>query len=189
MKKPLLTAIAILLLSGNAAALELRAVLERAMVTPPARVEFREERHNAMFAEPLRLTGFLEYLEDGELRKVVETPFEEAFHVRSDSIEIERGGETDVLPIRQSRSLKVMLGGIEAILAGQIDRIESVFTYELSGVESDWSLQLTPRSRRVAKQLKALTVTGDGDTVTSIHFDLGDGEWHRMELLQDPAGQ
>ncbi|MDH3620198.1 MAG: hypothetical protein OES93_15050 [Gammaproteobacteria bacterium] len=178
-----------LLLSANAAALELESILERAMVTPPARVGFQEERHNALFEEPLRLTGYLEYLEDGELRKVIETPFAEAFHVRSDHVEIERDGETQVLPIRKSRSLKVMLGGIEAILAGDTERIGKVFVHELSGTESDWSMRLTPRSKRVARQLTALTVTGGGDAVTGIRFDLGNGEWHQMELLPDPTEQ
>ena len=67
-----------------AANMELRDVLERTAVTPPARVSFTEERHNEMFANPLVLTGYLEYLEDGELRKIVETPFEERFYIKSD---------------------------------------------------------------------------------------------------------
>lgn len=189
MMKPFLIASMLLLLSGNAAALELQSVLEQTMVTPPARVEFREERFNEMFAESLVLTGVLEYLEEGQLRKVIETPFEEAFLVRRDRIEIEREGETKVLPINKSRSLKTMLGGIEAILAGQTERLEKVFSYELTGAETDWSLQLTPRSRRISKQLKGLTVKGDGESVTSIRVDLKGGEWHLMEIRQDPAEQ
>lgn len=179
----------ILLLPGSAAALELQSILERTMVSPPASVEFREERFNRMFAESMWLTGYLEYLEDGQLRKVVQTPFEESFYVRSDRIEIERNGEVEVLPIRQSRSLKTMLGGIEAILAGDTERLEKAFRYELSGTETDWSLQLTPRSRRVARQLKGLTVKGDQDDVTSIRFELQGGEWHMMEIQNQPADQ
>ena len=189
MMKRFLIASMFLLLSGNVAALELQAVLERTMVTPPARVGFREERFNEMFAESLVLTGFLEYLEEGQLRKVVETPFKEAILVRRDRIEIERDGETKVLPINKSRSLKTMLGGIEAILAGQTERLEKVFSYELTGAETDWSLQLTPRSRRISKQLKGLTVKGDGQSVTSIRFDLNGGEWHLMEIQKDLAKQ
>ena len=189
MKRLPLIACSILLLSGNAAALELQSILERTMVAPPARVEFQEERFNQMFAESLWLTGYLEYLEGGQLRKVIETPFEESLYVRSDHIEIERHGEIEVLPIRQSRSLKTMLGGIEAILAGESERLEKAFRYELTGTESDWSLQLTPRSRRIARQLKGLTVKGDQDDVTSIRFELQGGEWHRMEIQHQPANQ
>ncbi len=179
----------ILLSPGSASALELQSILDRTMVVPPARVEFREERFNRMFAESLWLTGYLEYLEGGQLRKVIQTPFEESFYVRSDRIEIERRGEIEVLPIKQSRSLKAMLGGIEAILAGESERLEKVFRYELTGTDTDWSLQLTPRSRRIAKQLTGLTVKGNEDDVTSIRFELQGGEWHMMEIQHQPADQ
>ena len=82
-----------------------------------------------------------------------------------------------------------MLGGVEAILAGQTERLEKGFSYELTGTETDWLLQLTPRSRRIAKQLKGLTVKGDDQSVTSIRFDLKGGEWHLMEIQKDPAEQ
>jgi len=187
MKGLLPIACSILLLPGNVLALELQAILERTMVSPPARVEFREERFNPMFAESLRLTGYLEYLEGEQLRKVIQTPFEESFYVRSDHIEIERRGEIEVLPIKQSRALKAMLGGIQAILAGESQRLEKTFRYELTGTEAEWSLQLTPRSRRVAKQLKGLTVIGDQDDVTSIRFELQGGEWHMLEVQNQSA--
>lgn len=180
--------LACLLPFGAAAGLELDAVLERAMVTPPARVRFSEKRSNALFAETFELTGYLEYLEGGQLRKVIETPFEESFLVREDRVEIERHGETRILPINRSRAMKAMLGGIEAILAGETGRLEKAFHYELTGSESQWALRLTPRSRRLQKQLERLTVEGDDESVTSIRFELQGGEWHLMEILRDAAG-
>ena len=189
MKRLLFTAFLGLLLPASGLALELQSVLERTMVSPPASVQFREERYNRMFAESMWLTGYLEYLEGGQLRKVVQTPFEESFYVRSDRIEIERHGEIEVLPIKQSRALKTMLSGIEAILAGDTERLEKAFRYELTGTEADWSLQLTPRSRRVARQLNGLTVKGDDNDVTSIRFELQGGEWHMMEIQNSPAEQ
>jgi hypothetical protein len=188
-KKLCAALLACLLPLSGAAALDLEAVLERVMVTPPSRVAFRELRYNEMFAESFELTGYLEYLEDGQMRKVIKTPFEESFLVRKDRVEIERHGETQVLPINRSRSLKAMLGGIEAILAGDTERLEKVFRHELAGDEAAWSLQLTPKSRRVGKQLKGLTVQGDGESVTSIRFEMQGGEWHLMDILREPAEQ
>jgi hypothetical protein len=151
-------------------------------------VEFREIRHNQMLKRDLVITGYLEYLKVGSLRKVIEAPFVEAYLIQSDRIVIERQGVTKTLSLRRSRTLKTMLGGIEAILAGHADQLESVFRYELSGAESDWSLLLYPRSRRIAKQLTSLTVTGDTEAVTGIRFDLQDGEWHSMEIQRpDPV--
>ena len=166
--------------------LSIETVLDRTMITPPSRVGFREVRHNQMLKDNLVMTGYLEYLEAGSLRKVVETPFEEAYLIRSDRIEIDRQGVTKTLSLRKSRSLRTMLGGIEAILAGETEQLAEAFHYELSGREDDWSLQLLPRSKRMAKQVASLTVTGDLSAVTAIRFDLNDGEWHNMEIIQAP---
>ena len=157
-------------------------VLENTAVTPPARVGFREERHNPMLKEPILLTGYLEYLKPGQLRKVIETPFEEAFLVTEDYIEIEREGRTRRLSLSKSKSIRAMLGGIEAILAGQTDKIASLFRYELSGRNSCWSLRLEPLSRRVSAHLTTMLVRGDDRSVKSIRIELKAGEWSLMEI-------
>jgi len=166
--------------------LSIETVLDRTTISPPSKVGFREVRHNQMLKDDLVMTGYLEYLEAGSLRKVVETPFEEAYLIRSDRIEVDRQGVTRTLSLRKSRTLRTMLGGVEAILAGEAEHLASIFDYELSGVDEDWSLRLLPRSRKMAKQMTSLTVTGDGDSITAIRFDLKDGEWHNMELVRVP---
>lgn len=181
----LLLAAALLLTAPGAQALELATVLENTIVSPPARVRFREERHNRMLKEPLVLTGYLEYLEEGRLRKVVETPFPESFLVAGDRVEVIRDGEVRTIPLNRSKTLGTMLGGIEAILAGQADRLESAFHYTLDGSRDGWSLRLTPRSRQVSRHLIGLTVIGGASSVRSIRFDLQDTEWHLLEILPE----
>lgn len=129
------------------------------------------------------LTGYLEYLEAGWLRKVVESPFEEAFLIGPNQIEVERNGETRKVALNKSKTLRTMLGGIEAILAGQTSKLEAVFRYELSGTEGAWSLQLVPISRKISKHLTSLQVVGNDRSVTSIRFELKGKEWHLMEIL------
>jgi hypothetical protein len=176
-------------LAADLPSLDLRTVLANTTVTPPGRVTFREERHNPMLAEPLVLTGHLEYLELGVLRKVIETPFQEAFQVDAQHIIIERDGQTRKLSLNKSRSLRTILGAIEAILADEADRLESDFDYELSGTVDSWTVRLTPISQRIAKQLESLQVSGDGESATGIRVDLAGGEWHQMEISRNVATQ
>lgn len=185
----LLLAAALLLTAPGARALELATVLENTTVSPPARVRFREERHNRMLKEPLVLTGYLEYLEEGRLRKVVETPFPESFLVAGDRVEVLRDGDVRTIPLNRSKTLRTMLGGIEAILAGQADRLESAFYYTLDGSRDAWSLRLTPHSRQISRHLIGLTVIGGASSVRSIRFDLRDNEWHLLEILPEPPQQ
>jgi len=177
-------AICLALTSTFAWPLDLNTVLESTAVAPPARVRFREERHNPLLREPLVLTGYLEYLEAGRLRKVVETPFEEAFLIDADHIEIERNGETRKLSLNKNKVLRTMLGGIEAILSGRTDHLASVFQYELSGTSSSWTLRLEPLSQSVSRHLTGLLVKGDDNSVNSIRFELNEGEWHLMEIVE-----
>lgn len=142
-----------------------------------------------MLKEALVLTGYLEYLEEGRLRKVVETPFSESFLVTGDRIEVIRESEVRTIPLNRSKALTIMLGGIEAILAGHAGKLESAFRYTLDGSSDAWSLRLTPHSRQVTRHLRGLTVIGGGSSIRSIRFDLRDDEWHLLEILPEPPQQ
>ena len=182
---PALLLALVLLAPPAAGSPELQQVLESTVVTPPARVAFREERHNPLLKEPMVLTGYLEYLRAGTLRKVIEEPFAEAFLIEAEQVVIERDGDTRALPLRKSKSLRTILGAIEAILAGDAARLETVFDLDFAGDREAWTVRLTPISRRIGKRLQGLEVGGDLRSVTSIRIDLRDGEWHVMEILRD----
>jgi len=177
----------LLLATGLAWPLELQEILENTAVAPPARVDFREERHNRMLKEPIVLTGYLEYASPGHLRKVIETPVAESFLVADGQIEIEQDGKTRRLSLGKSKPLQAMLGGIEAILAGHTERLDESFDTELSGAGDDWTLQLKPKSKRISAHLTGMQVMGDEHAVNSIRIDMKDGEWSRMDILHDAA--
>jgi len=175
----------LLLVMTPAWTLELQTVLEKTTVTPPDQVGFREQRHNPMLKEPLVLTGTLEYLRAGVLRKTIETPFQESFLIESDHVVIERDGDIRRLPLKKSRSLRTILGTIEAILSGRADKIEAEFTHQIGGTPDAWSVMLTPVSHGMRKQLVSLQVNGNDQSVTSIRIDLKGDEWHVMEIFHD----
>lgn len=162
---------------------DLKTVFDNVAVTAPARVAFREERHNAMLKEPIVLTGYLEYLEPGHLRKVIETPFNESFLIADDQIEVNRDGKVRKLSLSKSKPLKALLGGIEAILAGQADKLDAMFNYELTGTACAWSLRLEPKSRKISSHLASMLVTGDENVVSSIRVDMKKDEWSLMDIL------
>jgi len=170
-----------------AQSLDLKTVFESVAVTAPAKVAFREERHNSMLKEPIVLTGYLEYLGPGQLRKVIETPFKESFLIADDKIEIDRDGKVRKLSLRKSMPLRTMLGGIEAILAGQADKLDAMFNYELTGTSCSWSLHLEPKSSRVSSHLTSMLVKGDKESVVSIRVDMVQGEWSLMDILHAKA--
>jgi hypothetical protein len=181
----IVAAMSVMLRPADAWALDLQEVLRATAVKPPARVRFREERHNPLLENPLILTGYLEYLGPAQLRKVIETPFEEAFLIDATHIVVEREGQVQRIPLRQARSLQSMLAGIEAVLAGNESRIEKDFRYELGGEKDAWSMRLEPLSRRAARNLGSILVQGDASNVQIIRINLSNGEWQLIELFED----
>ena len=183
-----LLAAALWLGAGTAAhALDLRDVLERTRVSPPDRVAFRETRHNPLLREPLELTGYLEYPQAGQLRKVVESPFQESMLVDGDTIELVRDGRTRRVSLKNRKSMLSMLQSIESLLAGNTEMLERLFELELTGTAENWQLRLTPIAARLAKQLDRLTVCGGERAINEIRFDMQNGEWQHLEIIQAPA--
>ena len=180
-----LSLLATAFLQADAHALELQALLEKTTVTPPARVAFLEERHNQLLREPMKLGGHLEYLGPGVLRKVVETPFEETYLIESGRIIIERDGKTRRLSLKKGRALRTLLDAIEAILAGDAEKISSVFSFDIQGTEAAWSVLLTPISPKIGKHISDLEVSASDRAVESIRINLRDGEWHLMTIIHD----
>ena len=177
-----LAALFAMLLCSPGWSADLASILAATAVQPPARIGFREERHNPMFKEPMVLEGRLEYLDSGILRKVVETPFEEDILVEDNRITVVRDGKTRRVSLNRSRALKTILGAIEAVLAGNQSRLEESFQCEIAASGNEWLLQMTPLSKAVAKRLSLLEVTGNEQAVTSIRISLPNDEWHLMRI-------
>lgn len=178
----LLAALVLPFVSVSAWSADLTSILASTAVQPPAEIGFREERNNPMFKEPMVLTGQLEYLDAGVLRKVVETPFEEDILVEGNRVVVTRDGKTRKLSLNRSRALKTILGAIEAVLAGDQARLEAAFQCDVSGSADTWSLQMTPLAKAVAKRLSSIEVKGNQQAVTSIRISLPNDEWHQMQI-------
>lgn len=162
--------------------LQLSSVIANVSVQPPSTVTFNEQRHSAMLKEPLLLTGRLEYPAAGYLRKIIEHPFEETIRVSQQQIEVTRDGQTQRLSLKSNRLMQTLLGGIEALLAGDTARLEKDFEPTLTGTAADWVLRLQPRVKRVAAHLQYIEVRGDAASVQSIRIQFDDQEWQLMEL-------
>jgi hypothetical protein len=183
----ILTAILWLAEGHLAHALEFGEVLERTRVSPPNRVAYRETRYNPLLKEPMELTGYLEYPQAGQLRKVIESPFQESMLIDGDTVELTRAGRTKRLSLKNQKSVLTMLQSIESLLAGNTAMLEQLFELELTGTEDSWRLRLTPTSARLAKQLEYLTVCGGQRAIDEIRFDMQNGEWQRIEIIQAAA--
>lgn len=170
---------------ATADTLNLQDVLANVAVQPPAKIGFEEQRYNAMLKRPLQLAGTLEYLAPGRLRKTIETPFTESVLIDGQVVELTRDGKTRRLSLKSNRMMQVMLGGIAALLAGDITSLEKNFGITLEGLERDWTLRLVPLNPRLTTHLQQLEIRGDERNVQSILIRFNDEDWQLMRLLPE----
>jgi hypothetical protein len=168
--------------------LELSELFEHIRLSPPDRAAFREVRHNPLFQQPMELSGYLEYPRAGQLRKVIEQPFEETMAVDGDTLELTRDGRTKRLSLKNRESILAFLRSIESLLAGDAAMLEALFEVELSGTLDSWRLRLVPASGSLGRQLELLTVSGGPSHIEQIRFDMTNGEWQRLEIVPDEPG-
>ena len=173
--------------SSTVQALDLQEVLDRARVTPPDRVRFREQRHNPLLKAPMELSGYLEYAAPGQLRKVVESPFQESMLFDGDQVEISRDGQVRRIGLKSRKSILVMLQTIESLLSGDSQSLHRYFDVALTGTLKRWHLKLIPSSGRLSRQLRSLTVNGGDDTINNLRFEMQNGEWQHLEIIHVAA--
>jgi hypothetical protein len=140
------------------------ALLARLARTPPASTAFTEVRFSALLAEPLVVSGMLDYESAGVLNRRVETPYRETTTISGETVRVERPGETTrTFALRRAPELRGLLTGMIGLLTGNGSFIGEHFTITTAGDDSSWRIDLEPRDGRVRQRLSGIRVTGGGD--------------------------
>ena len=150
------------------------------------RAEFREERKLAMLREPVRASGWLEYLAPGYFRKSVTGP------VRSETVfDGERlwvvfpdEGVAEVYSGRAQRAVVDSLAGVAAVWApgDLMRRFEAECTREGEG----YVLRLRPRSRSLRRALERVVLRLSGELrLVEVVLEGPDKSFSRIEILSE----
>jgi hypothetical protein len=162
----------------------LEQALQAARVVPPATVAFEELRYSSLLQEPLRLSGHMELLPDGSLRKQVESPFRETITFDGRDIRVQRDSQPARTLGAGSRQLRKLLNGFRALLGGDAAQLDKDFETTTSGTVDDWQLLLKPR--QTTRHLRSISIRGSRDTAESIDIDQGPGERSLVTLQHAP---
>lgn len=129
----------------------------------PATTSFVEARFSKLLDQPLVAKGQLEYLEDGTLVRIVDTPFRERSEIRADTVSVQREGKPPRrFSLKRAPELRSMLGGFAAVLGGSRSSHLEDFTLALQGAAETWQLSLTPGSSQVSRYVRDIVIHGAG---------------------------
>jgi hypothetical protein len=145
--------------------------------TPPARTAYSEVRYSSLFERPLILHGELEYLGPGRLGRRVDRPYRESVRIADGEARIEREGRAPrTVSLDRIPALEGFLRGFSALLGGDAAALARDFTFEASGSEAAWRLELTPRDTRLRRQVAAIEVDGAGHVPRCFRTREADGD-------------
>lgn len=152
---------------------------------------YEETRTSDLLSRPVTYRGRLEFDPvTGVLTKWVDEPRQARLAVTRTELEMQAGsGPTRRLPLGRRPDLAALLGGIRAMLEGDVSALRELFVADyLEGEEELWVLQLRPRSESLAEDLSLLEIRGQGAQLLSMDSVMADGQRQRLRIVLAETG-
>jgi outer membrane lipoprotein-sorting protein len=152
-------------------------LLARLAQAPGASAKFREEKRIPLLSEPLVSTGSIYFTTPPALLRRVDTP--EANHMllahgRLDFWDAsgQRSFELSSMPAVRSLAESFLY-----VLSGNRKALESLYTMHFQGLaHTAWKLQLTPKTKELARLIREIKLEGDGLRVRSLQLTEASGD-------------
>ena len=143
---------------------DLGALLASIARAPPQSIAFVEYRASPLLEEELVINGRLEYAGAGRLSRVALHPYAERTDIDGDSVTVSRPGRpVRRFSMRRIPELAGLMGGFQALLAGDRQRLEREFELTIAAMPHGWQLALVPQSKRARELAGDIRVRGEGD--------------------------
>jgi hypothetical protein len=152
------------------------------------RLAFVEERQSPLFDETIIVSGYLERLSDDTLVKVIEEPLPRRLSLGPEIVRVESAGRTRETSISRHPALAGLRSGMIGLIDRDAVELLRVFQPSVEDGEDGWRLELLPREKKIARNLKRLVVHGCGETLIAVDVWLADGTVEHMQFVVPRSG-
>ncbi len=177
-------ALALLAVMSPAWAIDLGGVMALLAQRKSGEAHFTEERTVSSLDSPLRSSGRLTFSAPDSFARYTLEPRAESMEVQGNNLVLKRGSRTRQLALDAVPELSALVDALRGTLNGDAAALQKHFSTEVSGTNAKWVLLLTPLDSRLAAQVKALEIVGQGPDLRSIDLRLAGGD--RSLMLIDP---
>lgn len=137
-------------------------------------IHFTENKNLRFLNKPLILTGRFYYRSSNFLQKNIDTPFSKVYTLKYNTIAYtDKKLRSKILTLKDHPLIYASMKAFYATMSGNFHRIKSSYKITLSGTSNNWQLVLTPKSKRILKYIKNITLTGNhtfiGQVITNEH--------------------
>ncbi len=150
----------------------------------PGRATFHERKFMALLDRPLESTGELAFTPPDTMEKRTLTPRAEVVRVDRERVTLERGGRKQSLELRANPAVAVLVDGVRATLAGDLDALTRAYSAGLDGTPERWRLVLRPLDSEAARLVERIEISGSGARVNKVEILQADGDRSVMSITQ-----
>lgn len=140
------------------------------------RARFVEKQYLAVLDKPLVSSGEMSYSAPDRLEKRTLSPRPELITLDKDMLHVERGGKKFSLRLSSRPEAVAFVDSIRGTLTGNRKLLEASYALILTGNQASWTLRLLPSDADIAALLRSIDIRGTRDRVTSVEYQLADGD-------------
>jgi hypothetical protein len=145
-------------------------------------VSYTEVQRLAVLDQPLKSSGELLYDAPDRLEKRILEPSPETLVLAHGVLSATRGKHTRVVELATAPQLAPLIESLRATLAGDRAALERIFSVQLEGDLTRWTLRLMPRDRETARTIAAVLITGERSNLRTVEILAADGDRSLLTL-------
>lgn len=158
------------------------ALMEAFAAVEQSRVTFHETKSMNMLDASVEQSGILSYSAPATVIREIRDPVNETYAIVGDSMRVTRKGEEEHIDLDSIPLLRAFIESFRATLSGDVTRLDEHYRVEFSADGPNWTLQLRPRDRRLARFVELIVFSGAETRVGEIRITEANGDWSLMTL-------
>jgi len=147
-------------------------------------VDFSEEKHAFFLDEPLKSSGYIEFLAPNKLNKYILKPEKNSQKITGNILEIKNPDKTHIVDLNDHPEFSVLLRSIISVLAGDLVSLKKDFKIIFTNNDSTWSLLLAPHDSYIAGYIESIKMFGNKNKLSKIIVTEANND-HSITLLSN----
>jgi outer membrane lipoprotein-sorting protein len=138
--------------------------------------EFDERKEIALLRAPLESRGRLYFVPPDRLARFTTEPGHASLVVDGDSLRFREGLAGDEIDISGSPMARVFVDNFIVLFSGDLERLEALYTPDLTASGESWRLSLRPRHAPLDRFIEKIVLAGEGPAIARMEVYEQDGD-------------
>jgi len=149
-------------------ALELSELLHSFNQQQKSTVDFSEEKHAFYFDEPLKSSGYLQFIAPNKLYKFILKPEKISQKIQGDELHIKNGTDIRTINLNTYPEFSIIFRALVSFLSGDHAALKKNFKINFENNPASWVLLLSPHDSYIASHVESIKLSGSENKLNKI---------------------